>query len=370
MEKQAPRHERGTVQAFPKKIKDSKHNSTEGEALTASIEDESTTHPHHHSASHRRSSKELAPSTLSQPLLSPLTNIPQPCHQQDVQSKENQQQQLQSFASPYRPPTPKHFNVLSLRPLQSKASLKKKYVQLYCKGNHVEILCFRGSSDAAFALGIDRKIISKMCERTKKGDLINDAQDFDSFSLGYASNRIIPRSYQYGIHPEDWKAQEDETEGVNNGDKDGVKYVQRSGEAYYERLARWEKTFLKERERERNHNAHLALHENPPTKEVPIKNLSSIAITSLHPNTLVTALRPSQLLNDNLDNGDMCVICQETKAQIVFEPCQHCLICAQCFKNGLCHKFCPSCRTNILSTSQPAFLKLVRPRIFSAHLFM
>jgi len=335
---------------------------------------ESTNRPRRHSPIRRSLTNELSPSASLEPT---------PSNDTTQQQQQQQQSRLQPLASPYYPPTSKHFDVLSLQPLESTATHKKKYVQLHCKGSRKELLTFRGSSDAAQALGLDRKIISAMCERTKKGcgGSVGGSSDCpvqETFSLAYASNRIAPRSYQYGIHVEDWWSVEDKEEEEDSAMNDTEERgggLRKGRETYYERLARWEKTFQKEQQREQNHIAELALHEKPPTKEIALKNISSMddtAITkSLHPDSLVTVVQPNQLwTTKKFNNGDNCVICQEKSAQIVFQPCQHCLVCAQCVQNGYCPKFCPSCRINITSTCQPTYLKLVRPRIYTTQLLL
>jgi len=244
--------------------------------------------------------------------------------------------------------------------------------------------------------------VSSMCERIHKrrsssgGESGGVVPVFDTFSLAYASNKLEPKCYIYGAHVEDWTTTTTTTAAGENATKASMgqeeekdnneQQRQRRGETYYQRLARWEKTYKKERQRERNYNADMALHERPPTKEIPLNHLypslpsSSTTVgeekdynatrTSLHPDTLVTAIQPNHLLTNTLNNGDNCVICQEHKAQIVFQPCMHCLICVRCLEMGYCPKFCPSCRVDIKSSCQPSYLKLVRPRVYSTQLFL
>lgn len=76
-----------------------------------------------------------------------------------------------------------------------------------------------------------------------------------------------------------------------------------------------------------------------------------------------------------------CVLCQESKAQVIFLPCKHCILCSSCCKRfDYCspplsygrstnHKFCLTCRVPIQSTVQPQKAVFVRPRICSAALF-
>jgi hypothetical protein len=75
-----------------------------------------------------------------------------------------------------------------------------------------------------------------------------------------------------------------------------------------------------------------------------------------------------------------CVLCQESKAQVIFLPCKHCILCSSCCNRfNFCsppmssgrntnHKFCLTCRVPIQSTVQPQKAAFVRPR--SAALFL
>ena len=76
---------------------------------------------------------------------------------------------------------------------------------------------------------------------------------------------------------------------------------------------------------------------------------------------------PQQQPEDEVQT--MCIFCQEKPARIVFEPCQHCVMCLDCSEQGA-KKFCPLCRTPIVTRVEPTYVRLVRPRIYSAYSFM
>ena len=111
-------------------------------------------------------------------------------------------------------------------------------------------------------------------------------------------------------------------------------------------------------------HVHLRARNGAVSDEVPLRSLG-VATATMDGRTLVTVCRPS---TDAMDSA--CVICQDHRAQIVFEPCHHCVLCVSCFKNGHCKKFCPVCRMPIQSRVQPSLLRLIRPRIYSAYSFM
>ena len=77
---------------------------------------------------------------------------------------------------------------------------------------------------------------------------------------------------------------------------------------------------------------------------------------------------PMRVVNDT-DTSMMCVVCQENKAEIVFEPCHHCVLCSDCSETT-CKTFCLSCRTTITGRLRPSAIHAVRPRIYSSYSFM
>ena len=117
------------------------------------------------------------------------------------------------------------------------------------------------------------------------------------------------------------------------------------------------------------------------TNEIPLSNIveenrlktSSMRTnnpkptTYLHPSTPVTLQKPST--RHEFDH--LCIICQETKAQVIFHPCHHCVICPQCDNKGLFFpKFCPICRMSIQDRVSAELVTFVSPRIYSAYSFM
>jgi hypothetical protein len=243
-----------------------------------------------------------------------------------------------------------HFDITSLQPLRSKAGVKKKWVELYCKGSREVLCCFRGHNDAAIALNLDRRTIRKMCEK-QGGDFPIHA----SFSLMYASNKAQASAYHYGIHVED---------------------LTFTKETYKDRLQRFKWTYEQDRNRTKKMQQ---VDPPPPTNEVPLASLQPIGYaTQKHKvgiasndegkngDILVTVIEnESALLNQ--PNQGICIFCQDKKACIVFNPCRHSVLCEECFLEGKCRKFCPTCRITFSSTAKPEKIKLVRPRVFSAY---
>jgi hypothetical protein len=70
-----------------------------------------------------------------------------------------------------------------------------------------------------------------------------------------------------------------------------------------------------------------------------------------------------------LDATVLCLICQDIPPNVMFDPCAHCVLCAECARVA-CHSFCPVCYTPIQKRAEPKVALIVRPRIFSAYSFM
>lgn len=264
------------------------------------------------------------------------------------------------------PPSSAYFDVTKLKPLKSSASMKKKYVELFCKGNNKVIVCFRGNNDASAALSLDREVVIKMCDKKKT----LSGPNFPSFSLSYKSSKMNPSCYQYGIHSED---------------SSGVR------EKYADRLKRWEVTYAKERQHLPEENvvdsrvrstsaSSRTSHKqrrratpkdiengNPPTEEVPISMFFNDK-TIDQPDMLCSIRSPDELLNR--DYGNLCIVCQKRNADVLFQPCSHAVICFECYNMNHCKIFCPICRTKISSATRVSHLKIVKPRIYSAYSFM
>jgi hypothetical protein len=75
-------------------------------------------------------------------------------------------------------------------------------------------------------------------------------------------------------------------------------------------------------------------------------------------------------------NVRLCIFCQETPSEVIFEPCGHSLVCQRC-STWLCKKFCPRCRMDISKRkkSAPVFRGIaldlaVTPLTFSPYSFM
>eukprot|EP00559_Dactyliosolen_fragilissimus_P000495 CAMPEP_0184861244 /NCGR_PEP_ID=MMETSP0580-20130426/5979_1 /TAXON_ID=1118495 /ORGANISM="Dactyliosolen fragilissimus" /LENGTH=406 /DNA_ID=CAMNT_0027358667 /DNA_START=293 /DNA_END=1511 /DNA_ORIENTATION=- len=154
------------------------------------------------------------------------------------------------------------FDLTTLRPSTSLPSEKKKMVELICKGRSEVVVCFRGYSAAANALGLDRSQISLMCENNYEPSALQ------TYSLRLTSNKSPQSAYEYGCHDED--------------------FVENS-ETYTERLERFRTTY----ELEVQSEYELA---NGTTEEVPIVSLGGT--TTINPLTPVSLRNKNQLLNE------------------------------------------------------------------------
>lgn len=245
-----------------------------------------------------------------------------------------------------------HYPVHLLQPLKSTAGPKKKWVELYCKGLKKVICCFRGHQDAATALNLDRNVVKSMCEKKA-----NNVPIYSTFSLMYASNKVQAPAYHYGIHELDFKP---------------------NLETYHERIARFESTHIEDKNLYSKKNSSLNGKKNmvaPPTNEIPLRNLLPGQDHSkqkpLPPsnNLMVTVVEnEEQLLSHSLQFQNMCIFCQDTLANVILQPCKHCVLCQECFESGTVRKFCPVCRIGLMgSVKAEKHVKYVRPRVFSPY---
>ena len=234
-----------------------------------------------------------------------------------------------------------HYPVHLLQPLQSTAGPKKKWVELYCKGLKKVICCFRGHQDAATALNLDRNVVKSMCEKKANVPI------YSTFSLMYASNKIQAPAYHYGIHALDF---------------------QPNLETYHERIARFESTHVKDKSMYRKKNMVA-----PPTNEIPLQNLlpeDSLKQPLPSSNNLMVTVveNEEKLLSHSLQFQNMCIFCQDTLANVILQPCKHCVLCLECFESGMVRKFCPVCRIGLTgSVKAEKHVKYVRPRVFSPY---
>lgn len=190
-----------------------------------------------------------------------------------------------------------------------------------------------------------------MCE--KVGD---DVPIFPTFALLHASNRILAPAYHYGVHVEDHSSEP---------------------ETYEARLKRFRRVHQQDRKKE---DEQLAFHGPKtavvPTNEVPLSFLKEkdlkkrkVGHDRNNDNLMVTVAEDEDDLLQR-DFQGICIFCQENRADIVFHPCLHSVLCEECHLRGnICRKFCPVCRTKLKSSTKPEKIKFVRPRIFSAYAF-
>uniref|UniRef100_A0A7S4K6M5 RING-type domain-containing protein n=1 Tax=Odontella aurita TaxID=265563 RepID=A0A7S4K6M5_9STRA len=313
--------------------------------------------------------------------------------------------------------------VTLIHPLSSSSTRFKKYIELIDPKTDQVLVCFRGSNDAHDALGRkhDKKVILKACavekdHDSKKKDVSSAlrkgkpyATVFGTFRMRYAPSDCPPTAYVFGAHEEDFRPF---PEGMTHADI----------------VKRWAEVYASERRAAElgiavqvgtasaassvsaaggggdvvdDHGGVASTSQvitiggpavpprrrpqryrtGPTSEEVLLRSVSlgpggagshgaahaQAAATAAFGGgrTLVTIRRPPP------NEDDMaCVVCQGAVARIVFEPCHHCVLCVSCSEEGHCRRFCPLCRAPIKGRIQPSFVRLIRPRIFSAHSFM
>jgi len=248
-----------------------------------------------------------------------------------------------------------HFDITKLKPIKSNASSAstistKRYIELRCKGLNQPIICFNSLSDASNALSLPRSIIKKII--TDKSYNHHDP----TFTLHYLSRDAYCTAYLYGTHEQDSKSLSQ------------LQQQQQQEESYERRKKRFRNVYATDLQK--IVDATMTTTKEPkPTNEITLasiyKGKTVVDSSSL---SVFPVESKDHLLN--FDYQGVCILCQENNAQVVLHPCQHCLFCTKCVKNGFCKKFCPVCRTPISSTVEASYLKIVRPRIYSAYSFM
>lgn len=233
---------------------------------------------------------------------------------------------------------PGHFDLTLLRPLPGclPNNTDDIYIELHCKGRNENLCCFKGHKNAAIALNLDEHRIEQMC--TKK----NGAPIFHSFDLSYAPSRHRSSSYYFGGHIEDYRF---------------------FSESYDERLERFRKTYETETKRWEEIKIYASAKEKPLSTLPEFQNKNNPGLEKV----MVKSVKSQEHLLNNQNNYQLlCIICQDTRAKMIFEPCKHAVLCEDCFSKGFCKKFCPTCRTPLRSTTKPNKIQIVRPRVFSA----
>jgi hypothetical protein len=253
------------------------------------------------------------------------------------------------------PKPPYTFDVSRLLPIKSqfRATLRPpKVVELLDKGTNEVIVCFRGITNAHQALGINRGFATMACHSYGTASQF----DFKDYVLRYAADQDAPLvAYEYGCH-------EDDRKKVN--------------ETHQERMARWARIMQEERRGASASAQALSPSKKkrkapapPPVRPTPPPAPSFRGRGTIGDSIVVADITVPSGITNETDTSMMCIMCQETKAEIVLEPCHHCVLCARCADTA-CKTFCPSCRTKIIGRIQPTTIRIVRPQIYSAYSFM
>ncbi len=229
-------------------------------------------------------------------------------------------------------PLPDPFDLSTLLPIRRnlKPPLKPKHtIELVELRTLKALVCFRGTTDASRALGLDRKSISGACENYAKARPIT----FGTYTLRYAQAGHYS-AYVYG--------------------DDGKDYMKHRKETHAETAARFKRIFEANQKDGTLGTRPVIKPEKVPDVTEDFAMEEEVEISSV---------------DGGLDAFTLCLVCQEVPPSIVFEPCYHAVVCRACAVIA-CKSFCPACHTRIRRRVEPTMAILVRPRIFSAYSFM
>lgn len=89
--------------------------------------------------------------------------------------------------------------------------------------------------------------------------------------------------------------------------------------------------------REQMHAAKDALQRLGPAKSTNSQPAAAVQLVSME-------------AADDLDDSSVCIICLDEPADMIFQPCSHCITCAACADLVMkAQKTCPVCRSPVLS---------------------
>jgi len=242
------------------------------------------------------------------------------------------------------PSTQKHidfFDLCSLHPVRKKTQppkRPKRIIELMELRTGNVLCCFRGATDACRALGLERKTVTAACEIYDRNGHVTT---FKTFSLRYARVPSPCAAYVFGDHPRDYK-------------KDNI-----------ETRSDITKRFLLQ------HKKDLEKTEpRDPLYVEAISNRGALPRESVHIPLSDTGDVKLEQINMSLgikfDATTNCLFCQKVLPNVMFEPCNHCVLCKACAEVA-CKSFCPLCHSPIKLRKQPKLALLVRPRVFSAY---
>ena len=211
------------------------------------------------------------------------------------------------------------------------------------------MVCFRGTTDAARALDLERKDVTAACESYAKTRPLT----FSSYTLRYAQPGHFS-AYIYGDQAEDYKKKRTET--------------------HHETALRFKSVFEEKQKAGTLGDTPECMYSG---EKSPAENLDATGdvVTMAGMSELIEEAHVSEEKVDvssiecGLDATALCLVCQTGPPHVVFEPCYHAALCISCAE-VTCKSFCPICRTPITGRMQPKTAILVRPRIFSAYSFM
>ena len=250
-------------------------------------------------------------------------------------------------------------------------------------------ICLRGTTDACRALGLERKEITNACDQFGKPTQVSF---HDSYTLRWLEAGAEVTAYEFGAHEDDCKDTTNEAHAVLLARFTTVyereKAAGKLGRAPSRRPAQSAAASIvtgstkapsQSQQQKAEQSRQLSSSFPAPMKDAPTTaSIINGREQQVHMNSvrmLESGVEVARCFNmeergNYLDAAEtMCIVCQVNPTTIVLQPCGHCVLCLGCSESG-CRKFCPVCRTPIAARVQPRRIKVIQPRIYSAHAFM
>lgn len=267
----------------------------------------------------------------------------------------------------FRPIT---FDVSKLKPLNGEFIIGRwwnRVIELICKKTEKVLLSFPSTEYAAVALGKRAHQVRRACNSYATGQ----QYDFDSHMLRFRKESSV---YVFGSSPQDFEeiieTHEQRMERWRNllarghrGDTDTCLKQKQDDAVVQAALPKKKKVKVRNQEAESN-----------PKEEKLMSPRQKLLHETLE--CFGTSFKPSPQGPFDGESTRLCIFCQESSSEIIFEPCGHCLVCETCAAWS-CRKFCPCCRCAISkrkrSTSIFRGIKVdlaLKPLVFSPYSFM
>jgi hypothetical protein len=223
-------------------------------------------------------------------------------------------------------------------------------IELICKLTREIPVCFANCDHAAQALGVNPKVVRRACRLFAKGQ---DQNDIDSCWLRYTDSST---AYMYGDHSRDFHHRQ-EASNTRQPIKKTVAAAAAAAAAIFEGVppAAVQPPLL-------------GLYERQEERHQKTQKVSSF----LEGATIWQESSESNSTNNGYCER-LCIACQEKFADVVFEPCHHCVLCQECAQQSrCCPLWCPKCWTTIHDRLLPktGTLCFIQPPVYSAYSFL